>query len=888
MDNIIDLKFETDKEYGHGVWWRGRFLYWCHSLTRSTIALVAWQRRVDRSLNVLVLVVAVLGWLALVAWFFLNRETFLTAPLDVLLFWENKHPLILVFFLSLWFDLFWIYRRSEELVAKKKIDHKLWRAETSSEQSYHNSSLYSSLAMETVLANAFLIAAKLKQKEVSIMHFFRALLRDGQVQNVFIRLGVDASVLVDTIDRHLTGAPGEDRRPNISEALNEVLILATVDSIARHQDSAEPLNALAFCYRHNPLLADILYDLEIDASKIDNTCEWFHINRRLLANYQSYRSSAALKPGSGMDRAYTAVATPTLDHFSHDMTMAAKHGYLDLCIGRQAEITSIFEIMESGQAGVLLVGSSGVGKATIVNGIAQLMVEESVPKFLQDKRLVEIDVSRLVSGASPAEAEERLLACINEAAHAGNIVLYVANIENLVGISAGGEDSLDLSEVLAESLGRRQILCIATISKDNYARVLEGKALGEVMTTVGVKEPEINKAIQMLESKIAQLEGKYQVFITYNAIEEAVTLSSRYIHDKFLPDKALILLQKAVITAHKKKSAKDKHISCAKEDVATAISEMTGIPMQKLTENESQKLLSLEDIIHQRMIGQEEAVSAVSASLRRSRAELKDSKRPIASFLFLGPTGVGKTELAKTVSQVYFGDENYMVRLDMSEYQAADSIRKMIGDVDGTLGYLTEAVRKKPFSLVLLDEIEKAHPDILNLFLQLLDDGRLTDGQGRTISFTESIIIATSNIGAIYIQDQIKLDTDTNLIKQELIDNKLNKFMRPELINRFDGIIVFKPLSEDNIFKIATLMLKGMKKRLLAKGINLQADKQGVLKLAKAGYDPKFGARPLRRLLQDKIEDKIANKILAGELERRDTLIINAKAGVDVLKAKEL
>jgi ATP-dependent Clp protease ATP-binding subunit ClpB len=278
----------------------------------------------------------------------------------------------------------------------------------------------------------------------------------------------------------------------------------------------------------------------------------------------------------------------------------------------------------------------------------------------------------------------------------------------------------------------------------------------------------------------------------------------------------------------------------------------------------------------------------VSASLRRARVSIKDDKKPIASFLFLGPTGVGKTELAKTVSDIYFSGEKYMIRIDMSEYQRPDSVRKLIGDVDGTLGYLTENVRKKPFSLILFDEIEKAHPDILNLFLQMLDDGRLTDGQGRTINFSESIIIATSNIGAYFIQAEIKKNTKIDEIKQELIDNQLHKYMRPELINRFDGIIVFTPLSEEHVFKIATLMLKGIKKNLAEKGILMKADRDGVLFLAKAGYEPKFGARPLRRLLQERVENLIANKILEGEIKRRDCVIIDELGNIEVKKAREL
>jgi len=447
---------------------------------------------------------------------------------------------------------------------------------------------------------------------------------------------------------------------------------------------------------------------------------------------------------------------------------------------------------------------------------------------------------------------------------------------------------LDLSEVLAEALGRKNILCLASATSENYTKYIENRALGNVLTTIGIKEPEINETIQILESKVGFLESKYDVYIVYSALEQAVKMSERYLHDKFLPLKAIDLLEKAALIAAKNFQNDPSKYFCGQNEVAAAIGEMTGIPASKVTANESHKLLTMESEIHKRLIGQDEAVSAVAASLRRARAQIKEGKRPIASFLFLGPTGVGKTELAKAVSEVYFGDEDYLVRVDMSEYQSADSVRKMIGDVDGTLGYLTEAVRKKPFSLVLLDEIEKANPDILNLFLQLFDDGRLTDGQGRTISFTESIIIATSNIGALYIQEQIRAHTNVNIIKQELIDNQLNKYMRPELINRFDGIIVFKPLSEEDVMAVATLMLKKIKKNLGEKGINLKADKDGVAILAHEGYDPKFGARPLRRLLQDKIEDIIANKLLGGELKRRDTVVINSRAEVEIEKAADL
>ncbi|MCX6798451.1 MAG: ATP-dependent Clp protease ATP-binding subunit, partial [Candidatus Falkowbacteria bacterium] len=652
--------------------------------------------------------------------------------------------------------------------------------------------------------------------------------------------------------------------------------------------SADVLTLLLFCDQRDTMLADILFDLEIDHNKIVNVVAWFRVNQELIDNYKAFRKMAALKPGSNMNRSYTSIATPTLDHFSHDLTLAAKYGQLEICVSRQKEIASIFEAFSSGHNGVLLVGQPGVGKKTIVDGVAELMVKEEVPKFLRDKRLVEIDAPALVSGSSPTQAEERLLAAINEVNRAGNIVLYIANIETLIGISAGSEQSLDLSEVLAAAVSRQSVFCIATATTENYNKYIENKSLGNTLTTIGVKEPIDDQAIQIVESKVSWLENKYGVFFTYEAIEASVDMSSRYLHDKFLPLKAINLLQAAASNAAKAAQEDPERSVCTREEVAQAIAELTGIPVNKITASEGQKLLQLESSLHKRMIGQEEAVAAVSNSLRRARAELRESQRPIASFLFLGPTGVGKTELAKTVSEVYFGDEAYMIRLDMSEYQYADSVRKMIGDVGGVTGYLTEAVRKKPFALVLLDEIEKAHPDILNLFLQMLDDGRLTDGQGRTISFSESIIIATSNVGAIYIQQAIRDKIDLSVIKQNLIDNELIKVMRPELINRFDGVIVFKPLSEANVFAITKLMLKKFKKNLEEKGIDLKADKDGVLLLSKLGYDPKFGARPLRRLLQERIEDIVAVKVINGELTRRDTVLINNLGEIEIEKATVL
>lgn len=891
IDANENLNFSADSNTGNqGTWFLGRFLCFNKDFKRSVILLKRSEESINYLLELLTWLIIFGGWLAFFCWLYFNRSILLINPIKLLYFWRDSNSLISIFLISLVFDLFLIYKSSEKQAAKKKINYRLFNSnkKKTSSKTYNISTAFSDEAAK-VIEDTFLLANKLKQKEVALIHLFRVLLKTKIVQSLFIRLDVDGKKLVELIDRHLTEPQDYGAQSGgLNKNFQELLVRSFIDSYSRNLASVDILSLILFCGRGDKILGEILYELEVDKDKIINTVEWFRVNEKLTDNYNHYHSLAILKPGNSMNRAYTAIATPTLDHFSHDLTISAKFGNLDICVGRQKEFKEIYEAFSGGHNGIILVGPTGVGKSALVNGLAQLMVEENVPNFLKDKRLVEIDVSRLISGVDASQAEERLLNCLNETSRSGNIIVYLDNIENLIGISSGSKESLDLSEVLADAVSRHNIYCIAAATSENYTHFIENKALGESLAKINVKEPGINEAIQILESKVAFLEHKYNIYIVYSALEQSAKMADKYLHDKFLPLKAINLLEKAAaISSLAAKNNPDANF-CSSVEVAAAISQLTGIPVSKVTASESQKLLNLENEIHNRLIGQEEAVYAVSASLRRSRVELKDDKRPIASFLFLGPTGVGKTELAKSVSQVYFGDEDYLIRLDMSEYQNADSISKMIGDPSGALGYLTEAVRKKPYALILLDEVEKAHPDILNLFLQLLDDGRLTDGQGRTISFSESIIIATSNIGALYIQEQIKNKTALNIIKQELIDNLLNKYMKPELINRFDGIIVFKPLTKEDVCKVATIMLKKIKKSLMEKGINLKADKDGVILLSEEGYDPKFGARPLRRLLQDKIEDVIANKILAGEIKRRDTVIINADAKIEIEKAEEL
>lgn len=893
----LGLACKSCSGMGLGILYRDKFFYWGPKLGSAFINLSRFRNRIQRFLNLITFLIGLAGLTALGGW--LWQAIGASYHFAILDFWRIRHWLLFVFWLSLIADMFIVYRLSEDESVKRKIIQFDYQAKR---QKYENIlpakelkrikfknrvdvfSGFSSAALTTV-EEAFLLADRLDHDRVEIVHLFFSALKDREVSAVFSRLNVNAVGLVEKIKHQLAALAKKKGSLALSNELKEVLIEAYLAAEDAAQQRVKPINFIVPAMAKDKLLAEILYDLEIDMDKMKNAIAWIRINERLLENYRLHRRLARFKPSSNMDRAYTAVATPTLNHFAYDLTLAAKWGKLDFCVAREKEIEEIFNAITSGRAGVVLAGEVGVGKRTVINGLAQLMVEENVPEILKDKRLLELDVSRLVSGAAASAAQERLLTIIDEAARAGNIIFYINNLENIVGITPGGEESLELSDVLASALERREIICLASVTGQNYRNYIEGRPLGDIMAKVEIKEAVGNQAIVIIESKIGYLEAVYKVYFTYEAIEQAVKLSGKYIHDKYLPSKAIDILESLAVKVAR--SGRENNL-ITRADVDEAISQSTGIPVTKVGAEEGRELLNLEEKIHQHMINQAEAVTMVAASLRRARAQLSEGKRPIANFLFLGPTGVGKTELAKTVTKVYFGSDKHMIRLDMSEYQAKDSVNKMIGGNTGAKGYLTEAVRLKPFALLLLDEFEKAHPDILNLFLQVMDDGRLTDGSGRTIDFTNCIIIATSNAAALFIREQIKAGVRIEKIQEALINDHLNQVMRPELINRFDGVIVFKPLGEREVIAIAKLMLNKTARTLEEKGIGLRLEEAGVIKLARLGYDPKFGARPLRRLLQDRVDNTIANKILAGELKRRDVVIINSDGEVSVEKGREL
>ncbi len=739
-----------------------------------------------------------------------------------------------------------------------------------------------------VMQKSWTLAHKLKHQQIQPIHILASCLEDSDIKLVVNRLGLNWKNLQDKVARGLVkiNKSGPFKKVSYDLETQKVLLKAYVLAGEGNSISLSPLEILQALTSFEGPVKEIFYDLEVGLTEITNVCLWIKVYQELSRRAHSFAGKARFKPKGPINRAYTAIATPNLDVHGEDLTQMARRGYLGICMDREKEVKEIFRVLEGGRPGAVLVGQPGVGKTTIINGLARRMVTEDVPEIFQDKRLVSLSLASLIAGASrPGEIEQRLQVILSEVARSGNIILVIKDIHNMVGVRTT-EGELDISEILSSILKRRLFLVLATSIPSEYRRLIETKALGEVFQKIKIEEPDENATIQILEAQAALIEGREHVYFSYGALNQAVDLSSRYLHEQFLPDKAINLLKEVAI-AVKNKKGKESIIQA--EDVAALVAEKTKIPVTKLTEKESTKLLNLEEEIHKRLINQNEAVNMVASALRRARTELRSQKKPIVNLLFLGPTGVGKTELAKTVTEVYFGQENRMIRLDMSEYQEKGSINRLIGVPGGEKGgLLTESVRLNPSSLLLLDEIEKAHPDILNVFLQVMDDGRLTDALGRTIDFTNLIIICTSNAGTDFIQDEIAKGTSVEMITETLIQEKLRPYFRPEFLNRFDGTIVFKPLGMEEIKQITKLMLKKLTKQLEVKGITLKATDEAITELAEAGFDPAFGARPLRRTIQNRVSDVLAKLLLTKKIGRRDIVILEKGGEVRVEKAQDL
>ena len=650
----------------------------------------------------------------------------------------------------------------------------------------------------------------------------------------------------------------------------------------------------------------------------------------------------------------------TLAEFTRDLTEAARQGKLDPVIGREKEIQRVIQILSRRtKNNPVLIGEPGVGKTAIAEGLAQRIAAADVPEELLDKKVLSLDLSGMVAGTKyRGEFEERIKKTIDEVKKDGNVILFIDELHTIVG-AGSAEGAVDAANILKPALSRGEIRVVGATTLNEYRKYIEkDAALERRFQPVTVGEPTPETAIEILKGLRDKYESHHKLTITDEAIEAAVRLSVRYINDRFLPDKAIDLMDEAasrvrmdaeaaspelksleeklaalrkekadVIAAQDyEKAAQLRDIeqnyvqqveierdnwrknlavnrgTVGEEDIAKVVAGWTGIPVTRLTEDESQRMLKLEETLHQRVVGQDEAVTAVAKAIRRGRVGLKDPKRPIGSFLFLGPTGVGKTELCKALAQVMFGSENDMIRIDMSEYMEKHTVSRLVGSPPGYVGHeeggqLTEKVRRKPYSVVLFDEIEKAHEDVWNILLQILEDGIVTDSQGRRVDFKNTIIVMTSNVGAKNITaaekplgfdgsdpDAQKDEAQSFARIREAVMTELRQTFRPEFLNRIDEIIVFRQLTEENIRSIARRMLDIIGGRMAQQGITLQADDDAVAALAKDGFDARYGARPLRRTLQTEVEDAVAEQMLEGKLQSGDTAHVRLKDGKVVIE----
>lgn len=672
------------------------------------------------------------------------------------------------------------------------------------------------------------------------------------------------------------------------------------------------------------------------------------LNKARQQVLQLLGSNESSPSGQQNARAAGGANTPTLDGLARDLTQLAQDGGVDPVIGREKEIERVIEVLSRRtKNNPVLIGEPGVGKTAVAEGLAQQIINNEVPEILRDKRVMTLDMGTVVAGTKyRGEFEDRLKKVMDEIRQAGNVILFIDELHTLIG-AGGAEGAIDASNILKPALSRGELQCIGATTLDEYRKYIEkDAALERRFQPITVDEPTKEESVQILKGLRDRYEAHHRVTITDEAIEAAVQLSDRYISDRFLPDKAIDLideggskvrlrsytappdlkeLEQQLEEVRKEKDAavqgqefekaaslrdneqglrerleatnkqwKEKqgqeNSEVTPEDVALVVSTWTGVPVKKLEQAESQRLLDMESILHKRVIGQEEAVNSVSQAVRRARAGLKDPQRPIGSFIFLGPTGVGKTELARAVAEALFGDDEAMIRIDMSEYMEKHTTSRLVGSPPGYVGHeeggqLTEKVRQKPYSVILLDEVEKAHPEVFHILLQVLEDGRLTDSKGRVVDFRNTVLIMTSNVGAQelkrnkYVGFTLQNDGQGYGEMKDKVLGELKKTFRPEFLNRIDETIVFHALEKAQLRKIVTLMSGQLKTRLHEQEIDLELTSKAEEKIAEIGFDPEYGARPLRRALQKEIEDRLSEELLKGNIEKGQKVKIGIRGG---------
>src|SRR6478736_2686028 len=748
-------------------------------------------------------------------------------------------------------------------------------------------------------------------------HLLFGALQDNVVRHVLEQVGAEPDAIAAQLEEEAEKADRTDVAPSLAPDAKAALLAA-------YEESRE-LGASYVGPEH--VLLALARDEESPAGQL---------LQRFGISHTKLRGAVIRGVEAGAPREQSN--TPRLEEFGRDLTKEAREGKLDPVIGRADEIEQTIEILSRRtKNNPALIGEPGVGKTAIVEGIAQRIVGDEVPETLSGRRVIALDLAGMIAGTKyRGEFEERLKTVIDEIRGASDeLILFIDEMHTVVGAGAA-EGSMDASNMLKPALARGELHVIGATTLDEYRKNIEkDPALERRFQPVLVREPTVEETIQVLYGLKDRYEAYHRVRITEEAIVAAAELSDRYIRDRFLPDKAIDLIDQASARVRLRSKTKpadrraleedmarhgrerdqavaaedyerantlkaqidglreeldetrsggrERAAEVLADDVAEVVSRRTGIPVSQLTQEERQRLLGLEAQIHERVVGQDEAVEAVARAVRRARAGLGDPNRPVGSFLFLGPTGVGKTELARALAETLFGDQDAMVRFDMSEFQERHTVSRLVGAPPGYVGYedagqLTETVRRRPYSVLLLDEIEKAHADVFNILLQLLDDGRLTDGQGRTVDFRHTVVIMTSNLGADRIQAHARRNESFEELKDELMD-LLRQSFRPELLNRIDEIIVFRSLDRDQLSQITRLLLARVARRMHAQGVELEVSDEAVEYLANAGFDPQYGARPLRRAIQRLLEDELSERLLAGEIEPGQRVRVDLRDG---------
>ncbi|WP_373841578.1 ATP-dependent Clp protease ATP-binding subunit [Limosilactobacillus sp.] len=804
-----------------------------------------------------------------------------------------------------------------------------------------------------VLAIAHEQAKYFKHQAVGTEHLLLALSmdKDGIASKIFEQFSITSDDIREEIERLIGYGTMDDLGPAdylpYSPKAKQVLSLAGREAQQLHTPKIGTEHLLLALIADDGVLSSrILYSLDVLPRQVRKVT----LRRLGIAESQ-------VRQRANQQRSQAAGGTPTLDKLARDMTKMAREHKLDPVVGRSKEIKRVVQILSRRtKNNPVLIGEPGVGKTAIAEGLAQRMVAGTVPEELADKRLMVLDMGSLVAGTKyRGEFENRLKKVIEEIQNDGHVILFIDELHTLIG-AGGAEGAIDASNILKPALARGDLQTIGATTLDEYQKYIESDAaLERRFATVQVDEPTPKATLAILKGLRPKYEEHHHVKITDEALEQAVKLSNRYITDRFLPDKAIDLMDESAAMvrvdaeekADRKPSLEDKltklrsqkeaaienqdfdraaklrqdeltmkskldrqtkrsvqadqqgyQLKVSGEDVAKVVSEWTGVPLTQLKKSESERLVNLERVLHRRVIGQNEAVSAVAKAIRRARSGLKDPNRPIGSFMFLGPTGVGKTELAKALAEAMFGSEDNMIRIDMSEYMEKYSTSRLIGAAPGYVGYdeggqLTEKVRQHPYSVVLLDEAEKAHPDVFNLLLQVLDDGYLTDAKGRKIDFRNTIIIMTSNLGATQLQDEKTVGFGAKNINQDYnamaaaIKQQLKLHFRPEFLNRIDETIIFHSLNKKELHQIVKLMANKLNTRIASQGINLKITPAAIDEIAKLGYNPAYGARPLRRALQDHVEDSLSTALLDGQIKAGDDVTIGCHRGQLTMKVKQ-